>query len=241
MPQHSISRKELKKDEFRDTLTHGAEAVMSHQKLFGFIITVAVFVAVAIVGWRFYAERQTVKASAALSEAMKTFQARIRTPGEATDPTEVTFVDEKIKFTDAQKKFDDIARKYPRTRPGQLALYYSALSLEKVGNNNQAAETLKKLQGSSSEDIASLAQFQLAEVYLKMGKSGDAIKIYRQLAAKPTVFVPKPLVMLALGDALAKSNPQEAAKIFNDIKKDFPETAASEEADKRLQVLNAKT
>jgi predicted negative regulator of RcsB-dependent stress response len=241
LPQHSISRKELKKDEIRDTLSHGAEAVMSHQKLFGVIITIAVFVAVAIMGWRFYTERQTVKASAALSTAMKTFQARIRTPGEPADPIEVTFVDEKIKFADAQKKFDDIAKKYPRTRPGQLALYYSALSQEKLGNNNQAAETLKKLQGSNSEDIASLAQFQLAEVYLKMGKSADAIQIYRQLVAKPTVFVPKPLVMLALGDALAKSNPQEAVKIFSDIKKDFPESAASDEADKRLELLNAKT
>jgi hypothetical protein len=241
LPHHSISRKDLKKDEIRDTLSHGAEAVMSHQKLFGVIITIAVFVAVAIVGWRFYTERQTVRASAEFTEAMKTFQARIRAPGEAADPIEVTFVDEKIKFADAQKKFDGIAKKYPRTRPGQLAQYYSALSLERIGNNNQAAEALKKIEGSSSEDIAALAQFQLAEVYLRMGKSADAIQIYRQLAAKPTVFVPKPVVMLALGDALAKSNPQEAAKIYNDIKKDFPESAVSDEADKRLEVLNAKT
>lgn len=236
-----ISRKELKKDEIRETLEHGAEAVLSHQKLFSIVITVAVLVGVAIFGWRFYAERQTTKASAALNEALKVFQARIRAPGEPADPAEVTYVDEKIKFADAQKRFDDIARKYSLTRPGQLAAYYSALCLEHNGNYNQAAEALKKLQGARSEDISSLAQFQLAEVYLKMGKSADGIQLYRQLEARPTVFVPKPLVLLTLGDALAKSNPQEAVKVFNEIKKDFPDTAVSDEADKRLEALNAKT
>jgi len=65
-----ISRKELKKDEIRETLAHGAEAVISHQRLVGSAVTVAVVVGLAIVGWRFYSERQTVKASAALDDAM---------------------------------------------------------------------------------------------------------------------------------------------------------------------------
>ena len=43
MPEH-ISRKELKTDEFRDTLAHGAEAVLSHQQL-----TIYVVAAIAIV------------------------------------------------------------------------------------------------------------------------------------------------------------------------------------------------
>jgi predicted negative regulator of RcsB-dependent stress response len=236
-----ISRKELKKDEIRETLEHGAEAVLSHQKLFSIVITVAVLIGVAIFGWRFYAERQTTKASASLNEALKVFQARIRAPGEPADPGEVTYVDEKIKFADAQKRFEEVARSYPRTRPGQVALYYAALSQEHLGNYNQAAETLKKLQGSSSEDISALAQFQLAEVYTKLGKQQDAIQLYRQLEAKPSIFVPKPLVMLTLGEALSKSNPQEAVKIFNEIKKDFPESGISDEADKRLEALNAKT
>ncbi len=241
MPQHSISRKELKKDEVRETLAHGAEAVLSHQKLFGIVITVAVLVGVAIVGWRLYTERQTVKASADLEEAMKIYNARIRAPGEPTEPGEVTYVDEKVKFSDAQKRFADIAGKYSITRPGQVALYYSGICLVRLGNNNQAVETLQKLQGSSNEEFSSLAQFKLAEVYLILGRTPDAIQIYRQLEAKPTLFVPKPLVMLTHGDALAKTNPQEAAKIYNEIKKTFPESGASDEADKRLEALNAKT
>ena len=236
-----ISRKELKKDEIRETLEHGAEAVLSHQKILGIVITVAVLVAVAVVGWRFYSERQTGKASVAFADAIKIFQARIRTPGEAADPTEPTYLDEKNKFEDALKKFDGVAHDYPRTRPGQTALYYSALCQEHLGNYNQAAEALQKMTSSSDDEFAALARFQLASVEVHQGKTEDAVRLYRQLAAKPTIMVPKPLVLLSLGDALAKSNPQEAIKIFSDLKKDFPESGVSDEADKRLEALAPKT
>ena len=60
---------------------------------------------------------------------MKTYQARIRAVGEAADPVEITYVDEKNKYTDAAKKFAAVADRYSRTQPGQQARYYGALSL----------------------------------------------------------------------------------------------------------------
>ncbi len=63
MPQH-IPRKQLKKDEVRETLAQGADAVLSHQQLTIYILIVAVIVAVGVFGWKTYTERQTVKASA---------------------------------------------------------------------------------------------------------------------------------------------------------------------------------
>jgi TolA-binding protein len=121
-----ISRKELKTDEVRNTLAQGAEAVLSHKQFTTYLLVAAVVVAAAIFGWKAYSERQTVKASAAFDDAMKVFQARVRTPVEPAEPGEVTYVEEKMKFTDAAKKFDDVAKKYPRTRFGQLADYYLA-------------------------------------------------------------------------------------------------------------------
>jgi hypothetical protein len=236
-----ISRKELKKDEIRETLEHGAEAVLSHQKLVGIIVTIAVVVGVAIVGWRFYSERQTVKASAALDDAMKIYEARLRAPGEPTEPGEVTYIEEKNKYEDAVKKFAELARNYPRTRPGQVARYYAALCQEHLGRYDEAQKTLKEVEGSGNEDFAALARFQQAEIYDRTGKTEDAIKLYRQLADKPTVFVPKALVLLALADDLSKSNPQEAAKLYNQIKKDFPDSNVADEADKRLDLLTPKT
>jgi hypothetical protein len=60
LPDH-ISRKELKTDEFRDTLASGAEAVLSHQQLTLYLAGAVAVILLAVFGWRFYAERQTVK------------------------------------------------------------------------------------------------------------------------------------------------------------------------------------
>jgi len=236
-----ISRKELKKDEIRETLQHGAEAVISHQRVVGTILGVALVAGLAIVGWRFYSERQTAKASAALEDAMKVFQARIRAAGEPAETGEVTYVAEKNKYADAAKKFSEVAHNYPRTRPGQVARYYAAVCQEHLDRYDDALKTLKELESSGNEEFVSLARFQEAQIYDRTGKADQGVKLYRQLADKPTVFVPKALVLLALADDLSKSNPQEAAKLYDQLKKDFPDSSIADEADKRLAMLGPKT
>ena len=108
MAQH-ILRKDLKKDEIRDSLVHGVESVASHQQLLWVVVTVALVVALGVFGWSSYTKRQTAKAAAALDDAMKVFQARVRAPGEQADPGEITYVDEKNKYGDAEKKFLEVA------------------------------------------------------------------------------------------------------------------------------------
>ena len=235
MSEH-ISRKELKRDQVAETLAHGAEAVLSHQKMMWIIAGATAVVILAVFGWRFYSDRQSTKASAALEEAMETFNARIRLPGEPEEPGEVTYVDEKNKLDDAAKKFADVAQKYPRTRAGQIAQYYAGISHERAGQLNQAQEWLRKAD-SGSPEIAALARFQLAGVLAKSGKGDEAVKIYQQLIEKPSTFVAKPVVMLALADYYRASNPAEATRLYDQIKKDYVNTPAADEADKRLELL----
>ena len=235
MSEH-ISRKELKRDEVAETLAHGADAVRSHQRILWIIGGAALAVILAVLGWRFYSDRQTMKASAALEDAMEVYHARIRQPGQPEEAGEVTYVDEKNKYDDAAKKFAEVAQKYPRTRPGQVAQYYAALSFEHVGRNDDALQWLRKAE-SGSADIAALARFQLAGVLVKAGKAEEAAKIYQQLMQNPTTLVPKPVVMLALADHYRKSNPAEAVKMYEQVKKDYADSPAAQEAEKRLELL----
>jgi predicted negative regulator of RcsB-dependent stress response len=238
--QH-ILRKDLKKDEIRDTFVQGVESVASHQQLLWVVVGAALVVALAVFGWRSYSGRQTANAAGALDDAMKIFQARVRAAGEPAEPAEITYVDEKNKYTDAERKFLDVAGRYGRTRPGQVARYYAALSEEHLKQFDNAEKNLKQLESSSDDTLAGLARFQLAWVYDQNGKGPQAAELYKQLADKPSEFVPKAMVLLALADHYRKTDPAQATKLYNQVKQDFPDTPAAEQADQSLELLNAKS
>jgi TolA-binding protein len=233
-----ISRKELKKDAVRDTFTHGADAVLAHQSQTLYLILAAIVVALAVFGWRTYSQRQTVKAFAGFDSAMTVFQAPVGVP---PSPGVATYTDATKKFTEAESKFAVVASKYPRTRAGELARYYQALSLEKIGKDNEAKKSLQALAGSHDSDVASLAQFELAGIDDRAGQEKDAEALYQRLLANPTVLVPKPVVMLALAEHYGAKNPSEAAKLYNQIKKEYPDTPIAEQADQALTLLPGKS
>jgi predicted negative regulator of RcsB-dependent stress response len=236
--QH-ILRKDLKKDEIREKLVSGVESVASHQQALWIVVTAALIVALAVFGWNSYARRQTAKASAALDDAMKIFQARIRVAGEPVDPAEITYLDEKNKFTDAEKKFLAVASQYGRTKPGQMARYYAALSEVQVKQYSNAEKNLDLVVSGGDENLASLAKFQLAGVFQQENKGSQAVALYKQLSDKPSVFVPKPMALLALADYYRKSDPAQATKLYNQVKQEFPD--AAEQADQGLELLNSNS
>jgi TolA-binding protein len=234
-----LSRKNLKKDEVRETFAHGAQAVMSHQQLSLYLLIAAVLVAGSIFGWRTYSERQTVKAFAAFDDANKVFQAPVGAPAA---PGELSYADSIKKYTDAAQKFSDVAAKYPRTRAGELARYYAALCFENLAKNAEAKEALEKVANSSGDpEIAALGRFELAGFLDRNAQGDDAEKLYLQLMANPTVLVPKPVVMMALAEHYFAKKPAESAKLYTQIKTDYPDTPIAQQADQALSLLPGKS
>jgi predicted negative regulator of RcsB-dependent stress response len=236
-----ISRKELKQDKIKETIEHGAEAVISHGQFTLLVVVVLLAGALGYGGWHFYIDRQTVAASAELDTAMKAYQGRIAAVPDPAEPNEPFYPDEPARAQDAMQKFTKVADKYPSTNPGKLARYYAALCLEDLERHNQALEELKKISGSSDKELAAMAQYQMAIIYSRTGKTDDAIKILRALADKPSTLVPRPLVLLELAGILRASNPKEAASIYQQIKKEFPDTPIAEQADRCLDFLLPKS
>jgi tetratricopeptide (TPR) repeat protein len=236
-----ISRKELKHDRIKETIEHGAEAVISHGQFTLIVVIVALAAALSYGGWRFYIDRQTVEASTAFDTGMKAYQGRIASAPDPNEPNEPVYPDEPTRVQDALQKFTKVADKYPSTNPGKLAKYYSALCLEDLERQNQALEELKKISGISDKELAAIAQYQMATIYARTGKPDDAIKAYRALADKQSALVPRPLVLLELAGLLRNSNPKEAASIYEKIKKDFPDTPIADQADRGLDTLSPKS
>jgi hypothetical protein len=172
---------------------------------------------------------------------MKVFSARIRTPGETPDPGELTYSDEASRAQDAATKFSAVADKYATTNPGRLARYYAALTLEDLERHNQALEELKKLDAGKDKELAAMAQFQMAVINSRAGKSAEAVKILRALADKPSVLVSRPMVLLELANELRQTNPQEAAGVYQQLKKEFPDSPIAEAADRGLDSIPPKS
>jgi predicted negative regulator of RcsB-dependent stress response len=240
VPDHHISRKELKQDKIKETIAHGAEAVISHGQFAALLVGVVVAIGIGYGGWHFYIDRQTAQASVAFDQAMKAYQGRIG-PSNPSDPGEPTYSDERARSQDAFNKFSKLADTYPSTNPGKLARYYAALCLEDLEKQNQALEELKKISGSSDKELAAMAQYQMAVIYARTGKMDDAVKLLRVLVDKPSVLVPRPLVLLELAGTLRNSNPKEAANIYQQIKKEFPDSNIADQADRGLDSIAPKS
>jgi predicted negative regulator of RcsB-dependent stress response len=236
-----ISRKELKQDRIKETIEHGAEAVISHGQFTLIVVLVILAVALGYGGWRLYIDRQTVAASADFDTAMKAYQGRIASAPDPAEPNEPFYPDEPARAQDAMQKFLKVADKYPSTNPGKLARYYSALCLEDLERHNQALEELKKSSGGSDKELAAMAQYQMAIIYSRTGKTDDAVKTLRALADRGSALVPRPMVLLELAGILRTSDPKEAASIYQKIKKEFPDTAIADQADRGLDFLSPKS
>lgn len=235
MVQH-ISRKELKKDEVRDTLAHGAEALLSHQAFTIFVVLLALAVAAGVYGWRTYSQGQSASAAAEFNNATTIYQAQV---GGAQTPGQLTYASDIQKFTAAEDAFAKVATKYKRTRSGQLAAYYAALSDEKLGNVAAAEKWLDGLTARKDPEVVAMAEYELAGINARSGKNDQAIKIYQDLIAKPSILVPKPEVMLALANCYRAKDPSQAAKLYGQIKSEYPDTPIADQADEALALLPA--
>jgi predicted negative regulator of RcsB-dependent stress response len=236
-----ISRKELKQDKIHDAIEHSAEAFYLHKEFTLFVLLVVLAGAIAYGSWTVYHDRQTAAASVMLDTAMKAYNGRIGGTPEPQDPSDVSYTDEAARSNDALNKFNVVASKYPNTIPGRQALYYAALCLEDLERHNQALEDLKRLASGSDKELANMAQYQIGVIYSRTGKPDDAAKTFRELADKRSVFVPRPLALLELANVLRQTNPKEAANVYQQIKKEFPDTTISEQADRGLDLLAPKS
>jgi hypothetical protein len=240
VPEH-ISRKELKQDKIKETFEHGAEAVLSHGQLASIVIAVVLVIAVGYFGWRFYNDRRSAQASEALEVGMKAYQGRIGGAPDPSNPNDVVYPTDQARVEDALSKFLNVADKYSSTNPGKLARYYAALCLEDLERHNQALEELKKISGGSDKELSAMAQYQMAVIEARTGKTDDAVKLFRALADKPSALVPRPLVLLELAGTLRNSNPKEAATVYQQIKKEYPDTTMADQADRELDSLSPKS
>ena len=233
-----LTRQQMKKDELGDSLASSMDYVLKHRRGTLLWIEIAAGVLLVVIGLYYYARSSEDSASAALSRALITYHAPVlATPPMPSSVNIETFRTSDEKYQKALDDFRTVADQYSWFGPGRLARYYAALCLRELRKYPEAETELKELAQSSDRRVASLSKVALATVYEQTDRASEAAALYQELEANPTETVPKAAALMARAELYRKTNPTEAATLFQQIQKDYPGSLAAERAGQLLTQL----
>jgi tetratricopeptide (TPR) repeat protein len=233
----STERHQLKQDKFATTTAETYSWALEHQKQV-VIVTVAAVVALAIVlGGYLYFQHQGQQAAIQLNQGMRTYTAPIRPANMPAQQGEESYTSVAERANASRPKFQTVADSYPHTEAGKVALYMVGVTEVEAGNNSAGEATLQKAADKGSKGLASLAKLALANLYASTGREQQAIDIYKKLIDKPTNTVSQSAARMALAQVYATKDPAKARELYEQIKKDDPNSAASTLANNRLETL----
>jgi predicted negative regulator of RcsB-dependent stress response len=228
------TRHQLKEDRFAVSVQEQVSWAVEHRNTL-FVIggVLAAVVAIVIAGF-FYLQNRDQQASVAIGQALRVSQAPLRPAGAPEQPGIQTFTSAKERAQAARTAFEKIIQDYPHTRSADFARYWVGVTLRDTGDYAGAEKELKEITGSHRDELASVAKFALASVYRDENKTKDAIDTYNDLVAHPSSTIPKSTAQLELAMMFEQAQPSEAAKLYEQIRKDDPQSIAAQVATERL-------
>jgi predicted negative regulator of RcsB-dependent stress response len=163
--------------------------------------------------------QRSEKADVAFGEAMQTYQTPVVAPGQQVPPGVKTFATAAERAKAASQSFLNVANSYGMTSSGKLARYFAGLTYIEAGENSQAESTLKEVASGWNSELGSLAKLALAALYRQTGRDSQAIEVYNDLTAHPSVSVPAGTAQLQLADLYeAENKPEMAKKVYAQLK-----------------------
>jgi predicted negative regulator of RcsB-dependent stress response len=150
-------------------------------------------------------------------------------------PDSGTYTTAAARATEANREFVAVAHNFSGVPVASKAHYFAGVTYIDLGQNGPAETELKVAAGAWNRNLANLAKLALAGLYHQTGRDSDAIKLYSDLAAKPSATVSAPAAQLALADLYVAEGKQDMAKaIWAKIKGTDKESAAASIADQKL-------
>ncbi|NER12145.1 tetratricopeptide repeat protein [Leptobacterium flavescens] len=125
----------------------------------------------------------------------------------------------------------DIIDKYSGTKAANLAKYSAGMAYL---NMNKYQEAVSHLEGFSSDDeiLGALAKGGLGDAFAQLNQLDDALNYYEKAISHSTNDFTTPRFLLKAGKtALSLNQYDKAAKFFNRIKEEFPNTVEGRDID----------
>lgn len=134
---------------------------------------------------------------------------------------------------------EEIADEYSATPSGNLARYMAGISYLRTGKYQEAIDNLEDFE-SDDQVLSSIALGATGDAYMELGNVEEAIDHYLKAAGNNANKFTSPLYLKKAGIAYEeKGQFQDAVKVYEQIKNDYPESAEGREIEKYL--ARAKT
>lgn len=135
--------------------------------------------------------------------------------------------------------FLDIIDEYGGTKTGKLAKYYAGICYLNLGSFDEAIEYLNEFK--TSDETLRVTKFgALADAYAEIGESENAEKHYKKAIEAGDIESVSSIYIERLALLHMKNGKKdEAKKLFENLKKKYPQSTAAREADKYLALIEA--
>jgi predicted negative regulator of RcsB-dependent stress response len=236
------TRHQLKQDAFSRVTIGAAEKTahwsVEHRNILAIVTIALIVIAAAVAGGWYYLSAQDEKASFDMSQAVRTLEAQLRSPGTPAQPDVPSFTSAKERSDAAKKQFQAIVDKYPHTRTADMARYFLGVTSATTGDNAAAESNFKAVASIGNKELASIAKLALASLYANTNRTKEAVTSYQDLIDHPTASVSKATAQLQLAGLYQSTNqPVDAKRIYEQIKKDNPGPEAVQIATQKLTEL----
>lgn len=136
--------------------------------------------------------------------------------------------------------FLDIIDDYGITKSANRAKYYTGISYLRMGQYEDAIDYLKKFK-TKDLLLAPVKAGAIGDAMLELGNSDDALKQYKKAYAETDNELTTPIYKMKAARLLESMDElEEALKLYEEIKKDYPESAEGTTVDRYIARVKVK-
>jgi tetratricopeptide (TPR) repeat protein len=231
------TRHALKQDKFVNATNSGLEWVGEHRSnVIAWSVGVVLVVAIVVVSFVLYQKRDAA-ANQLLGQAMDIYETPLTQPNQPAEPGLKTYATTMDRAKAAYPLFRQTADQYSWLTAGQMARYFAGLTELDMGQKSQAEADLEKATHAGNGNLAALAKIALANLYEQTNRNSQAVSLFQDMIAHPTTSVPKAEAQLQLAQLYETTQPQEARRIYAQIKDQDKQSDAAQIATQKLQSL----
>ena len=206
------TRHALKQDKLRLAAQESVSWVTEHQSGVVRWLIWGGAALLVVVGVLVFLGVESSSAENALGAALDTYSAPLAPPGAPAPLGGYATATDRAKA--ANRQFLAAVNKYGWLPEGARAHYFAGVTDIELGQTGSAESELKAATGTWNRNTANLAKLALAQLYHQTGRDSQAIDLYNQLIAKPSVTVSASVAQLDLANLYQAEGKQDQARVL---------------------------